>query len=104
MGNLVWVKGPYPAGAWNNIKCFTLVLSHCLELGKLVEADNGYVGHANKIKCPNNDCNPAQNLGMQGAARSHHEMLKERLKHWGIWRRCTSMTSWCTEWLFTHVQ
>jgi hypothetical protein len=49
-----------------------------------VEADNGYVGHANKIKCLNNDCNLAENLEMQGTGRSRHEMLNGRLENWGI--------------------
>jgi hypothetical protein len=42
------------------------------------------VGHADKIKCPNNDCNLAENLGMQGTVRSCHETLNRRLKNWGI--------------------
>jgi hypothetical protein len=83
-GNLVWVKGPYPAGAWNDIFFFNRVLSHCREPDECVEADSGYVGHADKIKCPNNDCNPAENLGMQGTARSCHETLNGCLKNWGI--------------------
>jgi hypothetical protein len=83
-GNLVWVKGPYPAGVWNDINFFNSVLSHCLKLGKCVEADNGNVGHADKIKCPNNYCNPVESLGLQGTARSCHKMLNGRLKTWGI--------------------
>jgi hypothetical protein len=49
-----------------------------------VEADNGYVGHADKIKCPDNTCNPKENLAMQAHVRSWHETLNERLKNWGI--------------------
>jgi hypothetical protein len=60
------------------------VLSHCLEPDKHVEADNGYVGHADKIKCPNNNCNPVENLGMQGTTKSCHKMLNGHLKNWGI--------------------
>jgi hypothetical protein len=63
---------------------FNSVLSLCLEPGERVEANNGYVGHTDKIKCPNNDCNPVENLGMQGTARSCHEMLNVCLKNWGI--------------------
>ena len=83
-GNLVWVSGPYPAGKWNDIKFFTNELAHCLEPGERVEADNGYVGHADKIKCPNNDCNPTENLAMQARVRSWHETFNGRLKNWGI--------------------
>jgi hypothetical protein len=83
-GNSVWVKGPYPTGAWNDIKIFNSVLSHCLEPGECVEANNGYVGHADKIKCPNNDCNLVENLGMQGTARSCHKRLNGCLENWVI--------------------
>ena len=83
-GNLVWVGGPYPAGAWPDIKIFKNELAHLLEPGERVEADNGYVGHPDKIKCPNNDCNPIENLGMQARVRSRHETFNGRLKFWGI--------------------
>ena len=33
---------------------------------------------------PGNDANPAENRGMQGRARAHHETLNGRLKNWGI--------------------
>ncbi len=59
-------------------------LAHCLEPSKRVEADNSYVGHADKIKCPNNNCNPAENLAMQAHVRSRHETFNAHLKFWGI--------------------
>jgi hypothetical protein len=83
-GNLVWIQGPYPAGKYNDIKIFNSVLRHYLEPGKRVEADKGYVGHADKIKCPDNTCNPEENLAMQAPVRSWHETLNGRLKNWGI--------------------
>ena len=46
--------------------------------------DDGYRGHADKIKCPQNDANPPENLAMQGRARARHETLNGRLKNWGI--------------------
>jgi len=83
-GNLIWVSGPYPMGKYTDIAIFNSVLANCLEPGERVKADNGYVGCPNKIKCPNNDCNPAENRVMQGIARSCHETLNGRLKAWGI--------------------
>jgi len=76
-GNLVWVSGPYPAGKYTDIAIFNSVLAHCLEPGEHVdvEADNGYVGRLDKIKCPNNDFNPAENRLMQGIARFCNETL-----------------------------
>jgi hypothetical protein len=82
--NLAWVSGPYPAGKWNDIKIFMNELAHCLEPGERVKADNGYVGHADKIKCPNNNCNPEENLLMEARVRSQHETFNARLKFWGI--------------------
>jgi hypothetical protein len=103
-GNLVWVEGPYTADASNDVNFFSGVLSHCLEPGERLEADNGYVGHTDKIKCPNNDCNPAENLGMQSVARSRHKTLTGALKTGASWRRFTATTSRCTGRFFTRVR
>ncbi len=105
MGNLVWVEGPFPAGAWkNDIHFFNSVLSYCLEPGERVEADKGHVGHANKIKCPNNDCKPVENFGMQSVVRSCHKTLDGHLENWGILEKVTATTSRCTGRFFTHVR
>ena len=40
--------------------------------------------HPDKIKCPGNDVNPAENWAMQGRVRARQEMLNGRLKTWGI--------------------
>jgi hypothetical protein len=84
MGNLMWIQGPYPAGAWPNIKIFTSCLAHFLEPYECIEADDGYREHADKVKCPKNDVNPVKNLKMQGHVRACHETLNRRLKNWGI--------------------
>jgi hypothetical protein len=86
-GNLVWVEGPYPAGAWPDLKIFLNTLAGHLLPVEHVEANNGYVGHPDKIKCPNNDCNPAKNLEMQLAARLRQETFNGHLKNWGILER-----------------
>jgi hypothetical protein len=83
-GNLVWIQGPYPAGKYTNIKIFNKVLRNFLKPGERVEADEGYRGHPDKIKCPGNDANPAENRRMQGRGRARHETLNGRLKNWGI--------------------
>jgi hypothetical protein len=75
-GNLVWIQGPCPAGKYNNIKIFNSVLRHYLEPGKRVEVDSGYVGHADKIKCPDNTFNPEENLAMQASVRFWHKTFK----------------------------
>jgi hypothetical protein len=83
-GDLVWIQGPYPAGCFNDIAIFNKVLRHFLEPGERVEADNGYDGAADKIKCPDNPCNPVENEGMQSPARYRHETINGRFKTWGI--------------------
>jgi hypothetical protein len=85
-GNLVWIQGPYPSGKYTDIKIFNKVLRNFfLEPGERVEADEGYRGNPEKIKCPGNDVNPAENRVMQGRVRrARHEMLNGRLKTWGI--------------------
>jgi hypothetical protein len=83
-GNLVWIQGPHPAGKYTDIKIFNKVLRNFLEPGERVEADEGYRGHPDKIKCPGNDANPEENRRMRGRVRARHETLNGQLKNWGI--------------------
>ncbi len=55
---------------------------HFLDPGEQVEADEGYVGHPDKIQCPQNVGNLAEKWVMQGRVRAHHETLNEWLKNW----------------------
>jgi hypothetical protein len=55
-GDLVWIQGPYPVGAFNDVKIFNKVLRHFLELGELQWRHR-------QIKCPDNPCNPIANEG-----------------------------------------
>jgi hypothetical protein len=59
-GDLVWIQGPYPASKLTDTKIFNKVLHHFLDLGERVEADEGYVGHPDKSKCPQNVGSPAE--------------------------------------------
>ena len=51
-GNPVWIQGPYPASKLTDVKIVNKVLRNFLEPGERVEADEGYRGHPDKIKCP----------------------------------------------------
>jgi hypothetical protein len=82
-GNLVWTQGPYPAGKYTDIAIFNKVLQNFLEPGERVKANEGYRGHPDKIKCPGNVANPAENRAMQGRVRARHKTLNGRLKNWG---------------------
>ena len=83
-GELIWFQGSHPTGCFNDIAIFNKVLCHFLEPGERVEADNGYVGAADKIKCPDNPCNPMENEGVQSRARYCHETINGHFKTWGI--------------------
>jgi hypothetical protein len=82
--DLVWIQGPYPAGAFNNVKIFNKVLRCFLEPGEHIEVDNRYIGAADKVKCPDNPCNPAVNEGKQSRVHSRHETINGRFKTWGV--------------------
>jgi hypothetical protein len=104
VGNLVWIQGPYPAGKYNDIKIFNSVLHHYLEPGERMEVDNGYVGHADKIKCPDNTCNPEENLAMQACVRSWHETLNGQLKIGVSLHRYTAKISLPMAWYSMHAR
>ena len=48
-----------------------------------MEADEGYHGHVDKVKVPDNDM-LSKKSEMQGRVRERHETLNRRLKNWGI--------------------
>ena len=62
----VWIQGLYPAGKYTNIKISIKVLCHFLKPDEQVKADQGYHSHPDpdKIKCPGNDANLAENRVM----------------------------------------
>jgi hypothetical protein len=75
-----------------------------LDLGKQVEADEVYVRHPDKIKCPQNVGNPAEKWVMQGRVRVHHKTLNGWLKNGGSSHRSTVMTSCGMAMCSRHVQ
>jgi hypothetical protein len=76
-GDLVWIQGPYPMVKFIDVKIFNKVLHHFLDPGKQVKANDGYIGHPDKIKCPQNVGNLAEKWAMQGRKRAHHKTLNE---------------------------
>jgi len=65
-GDCVWINGPYRCGKNPDITIFRDSLLSHLEEGERVEADDGYIGEANRhIKCPKSFTNPAECLFMQ---------------------------------------
>ncbi len=64
-----------------------------LEPWEQVKADAGYVRHPDKIKCPQNVGNLAENWVMQEEVRACHETLNKQLKIGGSSHRSTTTTS-----------
>jgi hypothetical protein len=85
--------GPYPVGRFTDIKIFNKVLRNFLDAGERVEANEGYVGHPDKIVCPQNVGNLAEKWAMQGRVRARHKMLNGWLKNGGSSHRSTATTS-----------
>ena len=72
-GHIVWVYGPFPCGAWPDLKMFRRKLMHMLEFGECVEADKGYMGeeHHTKVKTRKGS-----------VARARHETINALLHNW----------------------
>ncbi len=77
----MWIQAPYLVGKYTDIKIFNKVLPHFLDPWEQVEANEGYVGHPNKIKCPQNVGNLTEKWAMQGRLRACHETLNGWLKN-----------------------
>jgi hypothetical protein len=71
-------------GECMDIKIFKKVLPHFLDPGEQIEANKGYAGHSNKVKCPQNVGNPAEKWAMQWRVKAPHEMRNGWLKNGGI--------------------
>jgi hypothetical protein len=103
MGGPVMDQGPYPAGRFNVIAIFNKVLRHFLEPGERVEAYNGYVGAADKIKCARTirvtwwkirGCSPEQGINGRFKIRGilkhtyHHDIRR----HGEVFQAIATMT------------
>lgn len=84
-GNLIWIRGPYPAGKYNDITIFRDCLAHQLEPYERVVADKGYVGEAPQfVKCPNSKTLRKEHRRMTHQVSARHETINARFKFWGI--------------------
>ena len=86
-GEICWLHGPFPAGAYNDITIFRSALKQHLDDYELVECDDGYQGE-DPIKCliPK-FCDMFDDDNMQEAryrVRSRHENVNKRLKQFHI--------------------
>lgn len=80
-GHIVWVNGPFPCGAWPDIKIFRYRLKQILAAGECVEADRGYRGDPS-VLTPDDYLTLSERKA-KGTARARHEAVNTRLKFYG---------------------
>ena len=82
-GYIVWLNGPFKAGAFNDITIFRQGLKSMLKNGERVEADKGYLGEAGLIDVPNDmlGIDPDQKR-RKAIVRYRHETCNKRFKQW----------------------
>jgi hypothetical protein len=81
-GWIVWKNGPYPCGAFPDIKITRDKLVHHLIPGERYVADRGYRDGGLHADTPTGFNNPKQR--MQSLVRARHETLNSRLKKFNI--------------------
>ena len=85
-GDICWVNGPFPAGAYNDWKIFNeFGLKSNLEPGERVETDDGYLG--GEPEFTKTKSSPFVNAAadeMRNRVRARHENVNERLKEWKV--------------------
>ena len=84
-GDIVWIEGPFPCGAWPDINIFRRSIIHYLEEGERVEADDGYIGDSPlhcKIPSVMGPTNLPEYEAMESRVANRHETVNKRFKHW----------------------
>jgi hypothetical protein len=79
---VVWVHGPFRCGQ-NDITISRQAVLLALNKGEKVEADLGYKGEDIKINAPN-EYGEKEVEAMKARARSRHETVNRRIRHFGI--------------------
>ena len=81
-GWIVWINGPYPCGAWNDLRVAREALIFELDENEYYLADSGYCDGNQYSVTPTgrydfSDC-------QKTAARARHETINSRLKNFDI--------------------
>ena len=89
-GDIVWVNGPFPCGAFADITIFREKLKAVLEsVGERAEADGGYDGEPMLIDLPTEGCfSGKRQKYIKQRVRSRHETLNRRFKQFFCLQRC----------------
>jgi hypothetical protein len=84
-GSIVWVNGPYPCGAWPDLRIARDWLIYELDHDEKYLADGGYQDGRQYSETPNGLNNADQK--MKADARARHETVNSRFKNFGILER-----------------
>ena len=84
-GDIVWLYGPFPCGAWHDKTVFRRNLKNRLLPNEKAEADVGYIGDC-KCRIPQ-DYLSLEELRMKEEARGRHESANRLFKCFGILRK-----------------
>ena len=82
-GDIVWVNGPFPAGAWPDINIFRGWLKKELLPGERVEADDGYRGDIS-LDTPDKFNYTAYQDECKFNVRARQETVNKRFKQFNI--------------------
>ena len=100
-GDICWVEGPLPCGAYPDVKVFRCGLKGWLEEGERVEADKGYRGECpSKAKIPHELYSRNKEVTkMKKKVAGRHETVNSRIKQYacmqGLFRHDVMMHSAC---------
>lgn len=81
-GNIVWLSGPWPAGAYADLTIFRTggLKEKLLEFGERAEADLGYRGEPETIELPLSG--HVSTHAAKARSRLRHETCNRRFKQW----------------------
>ena len=89
-GWIVWVNGPFPCGAWPDLKIAMDSLVYMFEGDERAVADNGYKGHPEFFDIPWKHLDNYEQRTRKALARARHETVNGRFKDWKclkeVWR------------------
>eukprot|EP00171_Calliarthron_tuberculosum_P023605 IDg23605t1 len=77
-GHIVWTNGPFPCGAWSDLRIFRYSMKHALQSGETVIADGTYKDPQCVL--------PQQSTtlsALHSIARARHETCNRRFKQFG---------------------
>ena len=92
-GFIVWIHGPFPAGAWPDISIFRHALKDHLDTHERVEADDGYRGESpGKVTCPASFYKPSWERGDAAACPKSTGNREQALQAMG--NLCDAVPPW----------